>query len=488
MNWVPIFFASLMLSVAAIFIARPVAVRFGLVDKPGGHKLHAHHTPLVGGLAIYLSVALAWFMAPLLGLGSMNSVFVAAGGLLFTIGLIDDHIQLSVKLRFAMQVIAALLLVYSKVVLVDLGYLLPDQLMPLGVFAIPLTVFAVVGAINALNMIDGVDGLCGLVSFASFSLLLFVAFISGSQTQISLLLCVLGGVAGFLLFNMPIRGRARASIFMGDAGSTLLGFLLAYLLISLSQGEQRAMAPVVALWIFAVPLMDTLGVMLRRVWLKKSPFDADRGHIHHLLMDAGFRVRQTVLLIASLQLVLGVTGLAAYYLGVPDAVSLAAFILLFAAYLYLISRPWRIVPRFRSLHAKSGLTVAGVRYVYVGNLNPDTAVADLEALLGGSQHFRAFEIYKGNSEGEGSASSTYALVNARETDNVPELLAYLRKNLARTQQQGAATLGPVIRQYIPRKRRNERRYTVQLDEGEGIGGFEPRKERRASRHRLVYRS
>lgn len=491
MFWVPVFLAALMMSLVTVLVARPVALKYGLVDKPGGHKLHEHHTPLVGGLAIFLSVALAWMLAPLLGMGSMNAIFAAACGLLFAIGLIDDHVQLSVKLRFAIQIVAALLLVYSDVLLLDLGYLLPDQLVILGVLAIPLTVFAVVGAINALNMIDGIDGMCGLVSFASFSLLLFVAFTSGSQVQVLLLLCVLGGVGGFLVFNMPIPGRARASIFMGDAGSTLLGFLLAYLLISLSQGEQRAMSPVVALWIFAVPLMDTLGVMLRRVWLKKSPFAADRGHIHHLLTDAGFRVRQTVVCMSALQLVLGATGLAAYYLGVPDAASLAAFFLLFAAYVYLISRPWRIVPRFRSLHSKTGLTVAGVKHVYVGMLNPVTAMADIEALLGGSKYSRAFEIHQGNSEGEGVASTAYALVNARETDNVPELLACLRRNLVRMQHQGAgsaATADLVVRQYIPRKLENDRRYTVQSDEGGGNVSYARRQERRAQRHRLVYRS
>lgn len=483
-----VFLSSFLMSVATIYAAIPVAVRIGLVDKPGGHKLHEDHVPLVGGIAIFLSVFLAWFLAPRLGLASMNSVFVAAGGLLFATGLLDDRFRLSVRLRFAVQIVAALLLVYSNVVLHDLGCLFSDEVFVLGMFGIPLTVFATVGAINALNMIDGVDGLAGLVSSVCFALLLVVAYASGSQIQILLILCVLGAVSGFLLFNMPRAGKGKASVFMGDAGSTSLGFLLAYLLISLSQGgPQRAMSPVTALWIFAIPLIDTLGVMLRRMWLKKSPFCADRGHIHHLLLDAGFRVRQAVLLIAALQLLLGAVGMAAFYLGVPDIVSLLAFLLVFAGYAYLISRPWRVVPRFRELHRKTGLTVQGVRHVYVGNLDSASAVADVEALLGERRYAHAFEIYHAG-ERDGGNRCTYALINAGETDNVRALVSHLKNNLARinghVESVASNLAGTVVRQFIIRKPQNDRRCA----ERPVRDGRQPRVERRAFISRLVYNS
>jgi UDP-GlcNAc:undecaprenyl-phosphate GlcNAc-1-phosphate transferase len=477
MYTLPILLAAFLLSMVIIRLATPVAIKLGLVDKPGGHKLHEAHTPLVGGIAIFLCVGLAWWLAPNLGLGSMNSILLAAGGLLFATGLVDDRFPLSVKLRFGVQIIAAGLLVYSQVVLVDLGYLLSSQLFVLGLLGAPLTLFATVGAINALNMIDGVDGLAGSVSFVSFGLLLIVAFFSYSQIQVLLILCILGGLGGFLVFNMPWKGRARASIFMGDAGSTLLGFLLAYLLISLSQGqgsdEQRGMAPVVALWIFAVPLLDTVGVMVRRIWMKRSPFAADRGHIHHLFLDAGFRVRQAVLLIAFLQLVMGAIGLAGYYLGVPDMLSLLAFMMIFTGYIYLISRPWRIVPHFRTLHQRSGLTVRGVQHVYVGNLGEGSACSEMEALLG-EQY--AFELYQARAH-SGSTMLTYALVDAGESDHVKALLAHIEKNRS-------VLANPVINQYIPRDARNDRRESSQLTSH----GPQRRKERRAGRARLIYRS
>lgn len=473
-------------SVLVIAIATPVANKIGLVDRPGGHKQHTHHTPLVGGVAILLSVFLAWLLAPLMGLSSMNSIFFAAAGLLFTIGLVDDSVQLSVRLRLVAQVMAALLLVYSKVVLEDLGYLLTDKPLALGLLAIPLTIFATVGAINALNMIDGVDGLAGLTSLVSFCLLAVVSHISGDKIQFLISICVIAGLCAFLLFNMPMKGREKAHIFMGDAGSTLLGFILAYLLISLSQGGSRAMSPVSTLWIFAIPLLDTLGVMIRRVWLKKSPFTADRGHIHHLLLDAGFRVRHAVLLIAALQLGFGVLGLAGFYLGVPDIASLIAFIFVFLGYVYLLSRPWRAVPKIRDLHRKTGLTIQAVRHIYVDGLSSDfkTVIAEVDTILGDDKQAYPYEIYRYAEPGH-RAYSTYALIDAGNTDSVKDLLNYLRDRISIMNVKACTEVSlpcATTRQYVIRQPKNDRRHTSR----QAPVGAQRRKERRVNIPRLIY--
>ncbi len=465
------------LSVVTIRVVTPIAVKVGLVDKPGGHKLHEDHVPLVGGIAIYLSVFCAWLLIPITGLGTLNSVFVAAGGLLFVTGLIDDRIQLSVKFRFVAQIVAALLLIHSKVSLQDLGYLFSNELFVLGVFALPITLFAIVGAINSLNMLDGADGLAGLVSLVSIIMLALVAYLAGSDRQFLLCLCLVGSIGGFLAFNMRWFGRAKASIFMGDAGSTLLGFLIAYLLISLSQGEARAMTPVTALWIFAVPLMDTLGVALRRIWMRKSPFSPDRGHIHHLLLDAGFRVRHAVLLVAALQFLLGSIGVAGSYLGFPELSMLLAFLCVCGAYTFSILRPWRIVPRLRAIHQKAGLTVRGVRHVYIGGLSRDNAVAEVEALLGGDSHTYTFEIYQARSQGkQGRELSTYALVDAVKADRVQALASHLKHGLASLEIQEPI----IIRQYIVRNTDNDRRDPQSCPKGA------IRNERRFNISRLLY--
>ncbi|RLA46835.1 MAG: undecaprenyl-phosphate alpha-N-acetylglucosaminyl 1-phosphate transferase [Gammaproteobacteria bacterium] len=341
-----------LMSVITIYLFTPVAVKVGLVDKPGGHKEHEDHVPLVGGLAIYSGVLMAWFLLPWLGGGTMNSIFLAAGVLLFTIGLADDRFDLSVKLRFGVQIVAALMLVYSNVVLADLGYIQSGKLFTLGIFAIPVTVFATLSAINAMNMMDGIDGLAGLVSIAILAPILVVSYVSANLIHILLVLCLMGAVGGFLLFNLHWKGRSTAHIFMGDAGSTLLGFLFATLLISLAQGEHRAMPPVTALWLFAIPLMDSAGVMLRRALHRRSPFTADRGHLHHLLLDAGFSVHQVVLFIALLQLALGAVGLVGCYLHISESISFVSFLVVLSAYIYLVIRPWRVVPMMRALHQK----------------------------------------------------------------------------------------------------------------------------------------
>lgn len=482
MYTIPVLLAAFLTSVFAIYIVKPIAVRIGLVDKPGGHKAHDAHVPLVGGLAIFLAVGLAWVLAPRLGLSTINSVFAAAGGLLFFVGLLDDRLQLSVRIRFAVQIVAAGLLIYSNVVIVDVGYLFGDEPFALGWFAIPVTVFATVGAINALNMIDGMDGLAGCVSLVSFTLLTVVAFMGSNLLQILILLCVLGGLLGFLVFNMPWPGRSRAHIFMGDAGSTLLGFLLAFSLIVLSQGQQRAMAPVTALWIFAVPLLDTLGVMLRRVWLGRSPFAADRGHIHHLLLDAGFRVRHAVVLIAAFQGVCGAVGLALDVGGAPELLSLCLFVALFSVYAFLISRPWRIVPRIRSMQHKSGWVAQGVAHVYIAGLSPTSAITDMYTLMGARAGSWGFELYR---LGDDAQAPVFALVDPGHVDKVGDALTNLKFRLAKKQRTGHEGLLGIteLRQFRPRSASNDRR-----GNGDAREDSRRRHDRRRAVPRLFYRS
>ncbi|MDZ7621333.1 MAG: MraY family glycosyltransferase [Candidatus Competibacteraceae bacterium] len=126
-------------------------------------------------------------------------------------------------------------------------------------------------SINALNMIDGLDGLSGSVSFVSLFLIAIVAFIAGENAYLSLMIILMGGVAGFLYFNLRWGTRKRAAVFLGDNGSMLLGLLFSWVLIDMSQGENRAMTPVTALWILAVPLMDAVGVMIRDIVLSSIP-------------------------------------------------------------------------------------------------------------------------------------------------------------------------------------------------------------------------
>jgi UDP-N-acetylmuramyl pentapeptide phosphotransferase/UDP-N-acetylglucosamine-1-phosphate transferase len=138
---------------------------------------------------------------------------------------------------------------------------------------VPLTVIATIGAINALNMIDGIDGLSGSLSIVSLLLIAVAVYLSGDAAYFSLVIVMAGGVAGFLYFNLRYLSRRRARCFLGDNGSMLLGFVFAWLLADLSQmndGSPRAITPITTLWLFSVPLIDTLCVMLRRMWMGRS--------------------------------------------------------------------------------------------------------------------------------------------------------------------------------------------------------------------------
>lgn len=330
------FLGVFVISSALILFFKPQALRFGLVDAPGGHKSHKELTPLVGGLSMYLGFlffGLLW-TAP----DSQTQILFLAAGILVLVGAIDDARHLIWTHRLLAQIIAAALIVMAgDVVVFDLGVFSDNKLLVLGSGATLFTIFAMVGGINAMNMTDGIDGLAGGLALVSLVLLAFVSWHGQQFQELELIIILIGAVTAFLVFNAPHRWRKQASVFMGDAGSMFLGFVLAWLMTRLSQGEHRAMHPVTALWIFAVPLFDTVSIIIGRVLLSKSPFAADRMHIHHILMAEGFDVRKTVIVLIMMSMIFGLTGLVGLYAKVPDFVMFTCFMALFGLYFYKVT-------------------------------------------------------------------------------------------------------------------------------------------------------
>lgn len=245
------------------------------------------------------------------------------------------------RTRFAVQVGAALLMIYwVEVSLYDLGDLFwPGATFALGLCAVPFTIFCTVGVINAMNMVDGLDGLAGGIAGISLLLLAWAAFVAGLYTDVHLLLLAVGVVLTFLCFNLRFPWRRRgAKVFMGNAGSMFLGLILAWFLIKLSQGEQRAFTPVTALYLFGVPLLDMFTLTVRRIAKHRSPFAADREHLHHLLMRAGYSVNQSVMIMWGLALGLGITGLAGVYFRIAESVMFYTFLGLCSLYFYATTR------------------------------------------------------------------------------------------------------------------------------------------------------
>ncbi len=363
-------------SAIVIRVMIALAPHVGLVDHPGEHKQHEHVTPFVGGFgvvaALLVAVTALFIHHPEQGVAWLSLLVCSV--VMFLVGLADDRWKLSFRIRLVVQAALAFLMVYGGgVSLTSLGNLVFTGDISLGTLAVPFTVFATIGGINAQNMVDGIDGLAGTIAGGTLLLVALITGLAGSGATHVLAMAVMGGVAGFLWFNLRHRKQARARTFMGDNGSMMLGFVVVWLLITLTQdtgqdqGQGALISPVAALWLFAIPLVDTLSVMLRRVWMGESPFTPDRNHLHHLLQRAGFRVEDVVTTIGMLHFLLGGLGVTALLWGASEGVMFIAFLLVFAAYLTLTARPWRFVPALRGIHRYLRLTPAGNCGVFFGD-------------------------------------------------------------------------------------------------------------------------
>jgi UDP-GlcNAc:undecaprenyl-phosphate GlcNAc-1-phosphate transferase len=342
-----------------ILFFRRHALQLGVVDEPGGRKHHHGPIPLVGGLGMFGGLVAAALIA--LAIGSFqprHGFFFAAVTLLVITGFIDDRIDLRPRVRFMLQAIAASIMVYGADIRLDnFGNLFGFGDVTTGILAAPITVFAVLGVINAMNMLDGVDGLAGGV--ALIALLIFAAFVAATgQLHQTLLLPLVAVIAGFMLFNLRTPWRSQATVFMGDAGSVLLGFALAWYAVNLAQ-VREVFTPITAIWILAVPLMDTTALMIRRVLKGRSPFAADREHLHHILQRAGFTPVQTVAIVYGLTILLAAIGVAGWWLGLPEYVMFYGFMALFGLYLYGMLHAWKLMKRVRRLH--DGMEAIGHR-------------------------------------------------------------------------------------------------------------------------------
>ncbi len=326
-------------TILLLWILRRLGARIGLLDYPGNHREHEAPTPLVGGLAMFCGFLFAVLTLDL-PLSTLRSFF-AGSALLVVVGVLDDFHELPPWMRFTAQIGAALLMAYwGGVILTDWGALVFDQLVILGFWSVPITVFSTVGVINALNMSDGIDGLAGGLSLIAFMLLAVIALNAGRTDAFDVLLLLGIVVIAFLLFNIRFSARPRALLFMGDAGSMFLGFALTWFLVSLSQEQERAMTPVTALWLLAIPLFDTVAIMLRRMLRGLSPFQADRQHLHHILQAVGLSVNQTLIVILAAGSVLGIIGVWGLYAGIPERIMFFSYLALFSIFFLAMTYGW----------------------------------------------------------------------------------------------------------------------------------------------------
>ena len=341
-------FAAFFTGLLVLMLRRP-ALRWKLVDHPGGRKRHGAAVPLTGGLAITLGFVIA-LLPSFHELGELTPFF--AGLLLLTLaGLLDDVGEVSPGTKMLFQLIAVVLMTsWGNNFLVNLGDLFGINPINTRNWAIPLTIFAALAVINAMNMLDGLDGLAG--GLALIMLLFFAGFAwtVGDLKAAKIVLVLAGAVGGFLFFNLPWRLRGRHRTFMGDAGSMVLGFAIAWFSVSLTQRGGEAVSPPVMLWVLGIVLMDVFTVTVRRLVRRRSPMAPDRDHIHHVLLRRGMGPWKTLFTLLGANALLGLIGTTMWRQGVPDWWIFWSFLGVCVVYFAVFFLPFRFY-RLRSRSA-----------------------------------------------------------------------------------------------------------------------------------------
>ncbi len=311
---------SFILSFTLLMILTPflifVGKRYGFVDHINRRKIHRGLIPRIGGIGIaigtLLPIALLRFhnndISELFFSEIGNSVVVLGGAMLISLmGLVDDIKEISAKYKFIIQILVATVAWYFGFSISKIS--IPFFTINLGIFSLPITVLWIVGIINAFNLIDGLDGLSsGLAFFASIvsfvvavhNNLLFPALISASLA---------GAVVGFLVFNFN-----PAKIFMGDSGSMFIGFLLAVVSLKSSTKNQAIVSLLIPIMAMGVPIIDTTMAFVRRFLRNQPIFQADRQHIHHILLAKGWTQKKVVLVIYGISLIFTAIAMSSIFL------------------------------------------------------------------------------------------------------------------------------------------------------------------------------
>ncbi|MBI5666971.1 MAG: undecaprenyl/decaprenyl-phosphate alpha-N-acetylglucosaminyl 1-phosphate transferase [Chloroflexi bacterium] len=284
MQFVPILVFGFAASLGLTPVSRQIAMWLGVVDKPNQRKIHQDHKPLMGGLAIYLGLALSLVLfSPPQHMVEFGAV-LAGSAFLAMVGLVDDRYNLGIHLRLMAMVIAALVLIVAGIQIRLFGTPFID---------VPLTILWVLTVTNAANFMDNMDGLtAGFTAIGAFFFMV-IALTQGLTLVSSLAAALLGSAFGFLIYNFN-----PSSIFMGDMGALVLGFILAVLGIKLKFGAQPlGVTWMVPLLVLALPLFDIFLVVVTRLLEGRSPAQAGKDHTSHRLMSLGLSQRQTIFIL-----------------------------------------------------------------------------------------------------------------------------------------------------------------------------------------------
>jgi UDP-GlcNAc:undecaprenyl-phosphate GlcNAc-1-phosphate transferase len=318
MRYVLPFIVGMVVTMVCLPVLGRLANKWLIIDHPGVRKVHSMPIPRVGGVAMALGVFIAALLT--IDLQVADRWFLIAAAVLLIFGVLDDRFDLDYRIKLIGQLLAVSIVVLAGDVRIH-SIALDDRLWLPDWVCFPLTVFFLVGVTNAVNLADGLDGLAGGTTFLCLCAVALLSSIGVPGSSTALALAFAGAVLGFLRFNTH-----PASVFMGDAGSQLLGFGIGVLAIRATQSMTSEISAAIPILLLAVPILDTLSVMVQRVGEGRSPFSPDKNHIHHKLLALGFGHHQAVMVIYVVQ---GALFVIAYFLRYESDLLILGFVAAF---------------------------------------------------------------------------------------------------------------------------------------------------------------
>jgi UDP-GlcNAc:undecaprenyl-phosphate GlcNAc-1-phosphate transferase len=318
MHYLMSFILAMAVAMAGLPLLAKLATKWGIVDHPGGRKVHSAPIPRIGGIAMAVGAFAAASIA--IDLQAQDRCFLAAAAVLVIFGALDDRFDLDYRVKFIGQLLAVGIVVIIGDVRI-FAMTLDDRIMLPVWLSLPLTIVFLVGITNAVNLADGLDGLAGGTTFLCLCAVALLSSIGDQNSSTALCLAFAGAVLGFLRFN-----TYPASVFMGDAGSQLLGFTIGVLSIRATQSLTSEVSSAIPILLLAIPILDTLSVMVQRIGEGRSPFSPDKNHIHHKLLALGLGHHEAVMVIYAMQ---GTLFIAAYLLRYDSDVIILGFVTAF---------------------------------------------------------------------------------------------------------------------------------------------------------------
>jgi len=315
------FLVPAVIAVLLINLLSPIARNVGLVDRPDHRKQHQHDIPLVGGIVISLTLMVSLLLFDI-SLKDFRILFFGLATVMI-FGVVDDYNDTPAIKKVLLQIlVASVMVIADDLIVSNIGDIFAKGYSQgLGVLVVPFSILAIVGVVNAFNMIDGLDGLASLTTVISLCAILYLVAnqsnVKLDELQIVLIVFVIALLV-FSIFNLALGVSSYRQIFLGDAGSTFIGLLVVFVLITLSDDQNGVLRVTIAPWLIGLPLVDMCLVIIQRAGNRRSPFKADRGHLHHALLAWTGNKWLVLLILLAFHFCLVLTGVLAELQGWPD--------------------------------------------------------------------------------------------------------------------------------------------------------------------------